>query len=128
MDDILILLNTSVDEVLTGTYYPVIPKIMGDGGETFQYDIVNESDRTYSRMLEVVKNETSMCTIKTNDECGFKINGYVATQDGAFWQIQGVVKHLVNKNSKQALRLLKETAETEYVVRLIEVPNPWGLK
>lgn len=128
IDDILSLLNTNAEEVLSGTYYNVIPKTNLDGGEPFQYDIVNDSDKSYASVLGTIKTEQTMCTIKTNDDCGFKVNGYIATQDGGFWQISGIVKHLVNKNSKQALRLLKETAETEYIMRLIEIPNPRGLK
>ena len=128
VDDLLSLLNTNAEEVLSGTYYPVIPKIAEDGGLEFNYDIVNDSDRTYAQVLNTIKAEQTICTIKTNDNCGFKINGYITTQDGVFWQITGIVKHLVNKNSKQALRLLRETAETEFIIRLLEIPNPWGLK
>ena len=128
MDDILDLLNTSTDEVLTGTYYAVIPKTTSDSGVSFQYDIVNENDKSYAKLLDTITTEMTTCTIKTNDNCGFKINGYIATQDDCFWQITGVVKHLVNKNTKQALRLLKETAETDYIIRLIQIPNPRGLK
>ena len=54
-----------------------------------------------------------MQTKKTNDDCGFKINGYIATQDGLFWQITGILKRLVKDENKQALRILKKHQLTQ---------------
>lgn len=116
------------EEVLTGTYYNRMPETTQDYGIEFQYDIVDENNKAYSTILNNLKSDKGTSAIKTNDMCGFKIDGYVATQDGSFWQITEIVKHLVRPNTKQALRLMKQTAETEYVLRLIEVDNPWELK
>lgn len=127
-DDLLDLLSGQYDEVLTGTYYTFLPKTMTDSGISFQYDIVNDSDHSYSNVLDSLNTELTTCTLKTNDTCAFKVNSYIATQDGKLWQISGVVKKIINERSKQALRLLKETSETIYLIRLIEVPNPWELK
>lgn len=127
-DDLLSLLTIKYDEVLTGTYYNVIPKSVEDSGISFQYDIVDESDKAYSGVLDTIKTNQTVCTIKTNDMCGFKVNGYIATQDGKLWQISGIIERIINERTKQALRLLKRTSETVYLIRLLEVPNPWGLK
>ncbi len=135
-DDLLNLLSIKDEEVLTGTYYdrlPIqsnipVPVSDSDYGIKFQYDIVDEHDRFYSTLLGNLQTENGSCTIKTNDMCGFTVNGYIATQDGSFWQITGIVKRLVKLSTKQALRYLKETAETEYVIRLNEIDNPWELK
>ncbi len=125
---ILNFLSIKVEEVLTATYYPRIPETPQDSGVEFQYDIVDEKDKAYSTLLNNLQTDNGTSAIKTNDMCGFKVNGYVATQDGSFWQITNVSKHLVKPNTKQALRLMKETAETEYLLRLIEVDNPLELK
>ena len=127
-DDFLNFLVVKDEEVLSGTYYDRIPETPQDVGIYFTYDIVNEHDKSYSTILNNIKTDRGTATIKTNDECGFRIDGYLTTQEGTLWQITGLGKQLVKPENKQALRLLKETAETEYILRLIEVENPWELK
>lgn len=126
--DFLDFLTIKDEEVLSGNYYEEYPMLPSDASEPFQYDIVEETDRSYIKLLDTIKGERAVCTIKTNDNCGFKINGYIATQDGLFWQITGVLKKLVKEDNKQALRILKQSIETEYIIRLIGVDNPKGLK
>lgn len=126
--DFLDFLTIKDEEVLSGNYYEEYPMLPSDTYEPFQYDIVEETDRTYAKLLDAIKEERTVCTIKTNDNCGFKINGYIATQDGLFWQITGIVKRLIKEDNKQALRILKQSIETEYIIRLIGVDNPKGLK
>jgi hypothetical protein len=126
--DFLDFLTIKDEEVLTGTYYNRRPKTIEDVGISFQYDIVDEKDETYSKLLDAIETTKALQTIKTNDLCGFKVKSYVITQTGELWQITGIVKRVVKPENKQALRVLKTTVETEYVIRLIEVENPWGLK
>ena len=126
--DYLDFLAVSDEEVLTGTYYNRRPKTIDDSGQPFQYDIVNESDSSYAKVLDAIETVREIMTITTNDDCGFKIKGYISTQDGSFWQITGIVKKLVKQENKQALRWLKKTIDTEYIIRLLQVDNPWGLK
>ena len=126
--DYLDFLTIKDEEVLTGTYYARLPLSNKDNGIPFQYDIVDEKDKSYTTLLNTLQTEQSLQTIKTNDMCGFKVKGYVATQDGLLWQISGLIKRIIKPNNKQALRILKESIETEYVIRLIEVDNPMGLK
>ncbi len=115
-------------EVLTGTYYAKQPKTPSDNGITFDYDIVDESDRSYARMLDNIRTERGVQTISTDDKVPFKIKGYVVTQDGTFWQIAGIIKRVKHEDNKEALRLIKETIQTRYIIRLIEHENPWELK
>lgn len=126
--DFLDFLTAKDDEVLTGTYYNRRPKTPKDRGVGFSYDIVDEGDRSYSKLLDSLEAELSLQTIKSKDYCCFKVKGYVVTQEGGLWQITGIIKRLVHPETKEALRILRETASTEYVIRLIEVQNPWGLK
>lgn len=126
--DFLDLLTVKDEEVLTGTYYARRPITPQDQGIRFAYDIVDPNDRSYHNILNTLNTTMSIQTIKTNDLCGFQVKGYVTLQDGGLWQISGIIKHAVKDGAKQALRLLKQTIETEYVIRLIEVDNPWGLK
>ena len=128
MRDFLDFLHIQDEEVLSGTYYARLPITSQDAGEPFQYDIVDDNDKTYSLLLNSIQTEQSIQTIKTSDASGFKVKGYVVTQDGALWQITGIIKKLSNPNNKQALRILTETVESEYIIRLIQVDNPMGLK
>ena len=128
MRDFLDFLHIQDEEVLSGTYYARLPITSQDAGEPFQYDIVDDNDKTYSLLLNNIQTEQSIQTIKTSDASGFKVKGYVVTQDGALWQITGIIKKLSKPENKQALRILTETVESEYIIRLIQVDNPMGLK
>ena len=126
--DYLDFLTVKDEEVLTGTSYKRRPITTEDGGLPFNYDIVNESDKSYFTMLNTLETEQVVQTIKTNDLVGFKVKGYIATQDGKFWQITGIITRLVKPELKQALRILKNTIDTEYIIRLVAVDNPMELK
>lgn len=126
--DYLDFLTVKDEEVLTGTYYKRRPITTEDGGLPFSYDIVNESDKNYSTIISNLQTEQVVQTIRTNDLVGFKIKGYVVTQDGILWQITNIMKRLAKPENKQALRILKQTIETEFVIRLMAVDNPMELK
>lgn len=128
MKDFLDFLQLSDDEVLSGTYYNRLPKTSQDIGVPFQYDIVQDSDKTYSMMLNQIQSEQCLQTIKTNDLSECKVKGYVATQDGLLWQITGFIKKPSTPNNKESLRILKNSVETEYIIRLLQVDNPMELK
>lgn len=121
MKDFLDFLQLSDDEVLSGTYYKRLPKTSQDKGVPFQYDIVQDSDKTYSLMLNQIQSEQCVQTIKTNDLIDLKIKGYVVTQDGKMWQITGIIEKPSKPGNKEALRILKKSVETEYIIRLLQV-------
>lgn len=128
IDDYLSLLkNDEEDEVLTGTYYKIKPITANDTGKEFSYDVVEDASITWGKLLDTLQANSSVVAIKTNDACGFKINGYVALQEGGLYQISNIIKRY-NKTNKQALRFLKQTIDVEYVIRLYEVDNPMELK
>ena len=116
------------EEVLTGSYYEKYPKLPRDKGVRFGYDIVDESDREYAKLVDNIKGERVVMTIKTDDNIDFKITGYITTQDGLFWQITGVIKRVKHENTKEALRFLKTTIQTSYLIRLINAENPMEIK
>ena len=127
IDDFLNFLCESDEEVFDGTYYPKRPKTPKDKGYGFTYDLVDATDKAYAKLMDVVKTDRATLTIKTNDTCGFAIGGYIATQDGEFWQINNIqTKH--NDDNKHSLRFFNMAVHTEYVLRLISVENPMELK
>lgn len=126
--DILDFFKAKEDEPLKGTYYEHKPFTPDDVGVRFSYDIIDEPNTAYANILNTLNTELRTQTIKTNDACGFKVNGYCVTQEGGLWQIASVIERLVSHNNKQALRIQTRTIDTVYVVRLIGVNNPWGFK
>ena len=115
------------EEVLTGEYFSMRPDLPTIAGIRFHYDILDEPDKSYSKLLDTITAPLKTMTIKTNDMCGFNVNGYVKGQDGGLWQVSSVIETLVNGNDKQALRRRKKTIQTLYIVRLIGVENPWEI-
>lgn len=126
--DFLDLLHVKTEEVLKGTYYDRRPITPQDYGKTFDYDIMDEPRTAYYNMLGTLNTTMSTQTIKSTDDVGFKVKGYCVTQEGGLWQIEEIISRIVSPKSKQALRIIKTTIETEYVLRMIKVDNPWGLK
>lgn len=128
VNDLLNLLIEQKDEVLTGSYYAKLLSTPNEGAVKFQYDVVDESDKAYTTIIDTVQTTRAVQTIKTNDPCGFEIKSHIVTQDGAFWQITGIITRLKSDKTKHALRFFKQTPETVYLIRLIEVDNPWELE
>ena len=126
--DLLDLITVRTEEVLTGTYYKDFPETPQDIGIEFNYDVVDDSDRSYFKVLDTLQTVQAIQTIKTHDLDDIKVNSYIVTQDGKMWQIRGAVERVINEHNKQALRWQKRTAATEYVIRLVAIENPWGIK
>ncbi len=117
------------EEVLKGTYYKVIPQKPTDEGSRFTYQIVDQSDKTYSKMLDGLEAPLKTMTIRSDDrQCGFEIKGYIVSQDGQLWQISGVIEAPANENTMQALRRHVRTIQSRYIMRLIGVENPWEIE
>lgn len=128
MADYLDLLHIKADEVLTGTYYERRPLTPQDVGETFSYDIVDEPRSAYYNILQALNTTMTTQTIKTSDLHNIKVKGYCVTQEGGLYQIQEIIKQIKKPKTKYALRVIQTTIETEYVLRMVEVDNPWELK
>ena len=131
------LLKRKDDEVLTGVYYEKRPIIEGyDGalktdystnGEIFKYDILNLNSTNYENIVGGLRADRTTQVIKTDAELDFKIDGYVKTQEGGFYQIVELTKHVAPVETKQALRWFKTSVKTVKTLRLIEVDNPFEL-
>ena len=124
--DFLDILDVKTNEVFKGKYYKDRPETPADFATEFTYDVVDANDRTYSKVLNNLEVDRGTHSIKTNEYLDFKINAYVITQDGLMWQITSV--QTIPSKNKQAYRYIKRAVGEEYVLRLIQVDNPWGLK
>lgn len=131
MSGLMTFLRQRHEEVLKGTYYIRRPKTTDDAGIPFGYSIIDESDRSIAKLLNTLETAKTIQTIKTDDDLPLPENtpfGYVVTQSGELWQIEGYITKIMNEDNKQALRLLVKTNQTAQIMRLSKINNPWGLK
>lgn len=109
--------------VLTGTYRPK----KSSAGVAFGYEIVDEQRRSYGHVINNLIGDNAVLVIKSNDHSGFRVRGYVVTQDDELWQITEVVKRMQEVN-RDVLRVLKHNPSTEYLIAMTRVQNPMELR
>lgn len=128
--DILDLLNPRNEYYFTGYYYPRKPKPTEPpdlGRVTFSYRQVNPYSRTFATVMNTVRLDTETYAIRTNEDCGFKNKGFISTQDGKFWVIDEIIHDEQVPGTEEALRLFKNVVQSEYIMRLVKMDNPWGI-
>lgn len=128
MFDLVDLLEGKWDKTFTGTYYKKIPQTPQDQGVPLDYEIIAPADKHYQMLFgNVDGNNVASLSIKTNDPLGYKVNGYIATEDGAFYAIESIREDR-ERVSKEASRYFKEVTGVEWVLRLISHDNPMNLQ
>ena len=125
--DVLDILNPHQEFTAEGTYFSDRPdSLAAGGGQTFNFEYVNPYSKTYQRLFGNFQSfEAGEVTIRTNDEIPFKSGGYFITQDGELFKIIQVARDYQSA-PKQALRIIDVPLGSQYVVRAVNVPNPWG--
>lgn len=115
-------------DYLEGNYYEKKPKKPEDNPVYFEYEMIDEKSRAYALIMGNMKSDNQTCAIKTDYALNWRINGYVVTQDGTLWTVSEVRKIVQIPENKEALRIVRQTNNTEYLIRLLIADNPWGLK
>ena len=125
MFDLLDLLQGKTDKVFTGTWYPKRPNNVYDEHADFDYEMVDPTERHYQTLLgNVINNDGATLTIKTNDDMGWKVGQFAALQDGNFYNVLSCSIDYQSA-SREAFRFLKDAVGVEFVLRLLQVDNPW---
>lgn len=127
MFDLLSLLQGKGDKTLTGSYYSRVPIDTKTVSQGFEYELIEPRSRQYQMLTSNLKVDGNVVVIKTYDANEWIINGYVVLQDGKLYTIESIRDDISN-TSKEAFRLEKDIANIDYIVRLYEVANPWGIK
>lgn len=123
--DIRSLLQKRAEQTLTGTFYETRPQTPTDSGAMFRYEYVNPSSWTFRRLFgNVVGNQFSLTAIKTVTPLPWRVSSFVVTHDGRLYSVLQVERDL-SSVGKQAQRLFCDPAGVSYVLRLMEVENPW---
>lgn len=115
-------------EFMTGYYYEKYPENRADKRVTFSYRRVNNKSKAYATIMGTMRADSETYVIQTNDDCGYKIGGYISTQDGTFWQISEVIHDEMTQGNEESLILFRTAVESDFTIRLLRVENPWGIK
>jgi len=127
MFDYLDLISGKFDQTLTGAYYPRLPNAPDDERVQFNYEPVDVKSWAYKKLFGNVENsEGAVYAIKTTEDLRFKIGQYIITQGGTMWKIVQTSKDVLS-GKREAYRYLKDVPQIDYVLRLVEVENPWEL-
>jgi hypothetical protein len=128
VSDILDVLIPHRDEVFSGTYYAQLPNTPSATSATFDYNTVDPTEWHYQALFsQVMVAQSTSAAIKTKADLKWRVGGYIVTQDGRFYEIISVQQDYAAA-SKQAFRYLSVVSGVDFVIRLSEKENPWGLK
>lgn len=126
---LLDVLTEKKEEVFSGELWKDFPRLnngayvqTNEVPQAFTYDIISDSDQSFSKMLGNLENNKTVATIKTKDRIAVEIGYYVKTQDGYIWQVDGVVTKAYDK-SKQTARFLRQATDQAIFMRLVRVDN-----
>lgn len=126
--DVLDFLIPHPNTVCTGTYYERMPTAPTNNGITFVYEPVDVTEWHYQQLFaNVPVKEATSAAFKTREPLKWRVGGYVATQDGRFYSIIAVQQDYKSASS-QAFRSLALVPGVDFVVRMTEKENPWGLR
>ena len=91
------------------------------------YEYVDPTEWHYKQLLSnLTESEMASATIKTSEPLRCKPRSYFLLDNGRLCQMLSVTED-TQAAQREAARLLPVPVGTEYVIRLIEVENPWGL-
>lgn len=125
MFDYLDILSGRFDQTLTGVYYRTRPNSPDDERIEFNYEPVDVKSWAYKQLFGNLENsEGATYAIRTNDDEGYKVGGYIITQGGSICQIVQVEKDILSGN-REAFRYLKDVPAIHYVMRLVQVEDLW---
>ncbi len=91
----------------------------------FTFKEVDYPSVRFSSIISNLMNYEKTMIIQTVWNLGFKVDGYIATQDGSLWLIKDIQQDC--KNSR-AVSLLKSSPKCEYTLGLVKIDNPMELK
>ena len=127
MIDLLTILQGKYDKTLEGTWYQKNQPTAQDAGQPFDYEIADPKSRAYQMMFSNMEGSANILATKTNDPYEWKEKTFVVLQDGKLYIIESIREDMEEVN-KEAYRVLKDVVGIEYVLRLLEVDNPYKLK
>ena len=128
MYDLLDMLHGKANYIMTGCYFPHMPYSPEDEHSMFDYEHVYVTEWHYQKLFgNLINTDGATATIRTNDDLGAKIGQFISLQDEKLYKISSVMKDYQSTN-KEAFRFLKDVPQIDYIIRLVEIDNPWGIQ
>ena len=135
--DYLDLMQGKFYQLETGKYYKKLPtaKVPGDStvqdpdtvGIPFDYETLDPTEWHYKQLLSnIIDAQGATVTIKTKSALEWRNNGYIVAMSGNLYRIISVTED-VRAASPEARALFAIPVGTDFVIRLVEVDNPWGI-
>ena len=124
--DYLDVVNPKPRHTATARYFSEPVDGPDIGAQSFNYSYVNPYSETYRRLFANIQAAAGEVAIKTSDQHDYRVNGIVILPDGKAFKILQVETDF-QASPKQAFRLFATPVATEYVIRMVSVPNPWGI-
>ena len=125
--DALDILNPRSRFTATATYYKEMPESADIGGISFPYEDVDPASHDFRRLFGNFQSFVAgEIAIRTNARLPFKANQRVVLPSGEMYIISGVQTDR-SRAPKQAMRFAGVPVGVEYVLRMVNVPNPWGI-
>lgn len=95
--------------------------------EPIDFEWVDTREWQYRALIgNLIDRDSANATIKTRDAIDYKVGGYI-TINGRLYTISSVTED-VSASSREARAIMMLPLGTEYVLRLVEIENPWGIE
>ena len=127
LDEILVPREKYTKEGLFFTAEAMSGGAPPNGGTRFSYEQIDPKSRVFQMLFGNVDG-SDVCTtaIKTKRRLGYKVRDVLVLQDGTAYSVASVaVDYGANAKNAQAFRYRPNPPGIDYVLRLIEIDNPW---
>lgn len=136
--DYLDLMQGKYFQLQSGKYYKRLPTAVMPAAESapqdpdtvgipFDYETLDPTEWHYKQLLQnIIDAQGATLTIKTKSALDWRNNGYIAAMSGNLYRIISVTED-VRAASSEARALFAVPVGTEFVIRLVEIDNPWGI-
>ena len=96
-------------------------------GMYFDYEFVDPTSWPYKQIIPNLSDDVyATATIKTKDALGFKDRSFVMLDNGRLCQIVSIIED-TRAAEREAVALFPVPVGTEYILRLVEISNDWGI-
>lgn len=126
MFDMLSALHPRGGVTFSGSYYPRRPNAPDDEHETFEYEMVDPTEKSFRTIVgNIINSEGVTAVIRVSDDIDFAIGGYVYLQDGKLYTINSAMKDY-STAPKEVFRYFRTSPQVSWVLRAMQVQAPWN--
>lgn len=96
-------------------------------GIDIDFEFVDPTSWRYKTLVSNMSDSNAAdATIKTKDGEGMRVKGYILLDNGRLMQIISITEDTAAVQ-REAARIFAVPPGTDYVIRLVEIENPWGI-